>query len=157
MTTPDLTYTDAIKQVEDALRRLHQEAGAKAAFLIDRKGRQVAAAGEVEQFGTTSLASLTAGNVAATDGSARLIGEHELSVLFHEGQQDHVHISIGTKRAILVVAFDDRSSLGLVRLRIKRANSELERIIEEAPASTPEGKPFLAEITDDDIEALFGE
>jgi predicted regulator of Ras-like GTPase activity (Roadblock/LC7/MglB family) len=155
-------YEEEFRQLEDALRRLRQEANAKAVFLIDKNGQQIAAAGDVEQFDTTSLASLTAGNVAATDGLAKLIGEREFSVLFHEGQQDHIHISIVAKRAILVVIFDDRSSLGLVRLRVKRANAELEKVFEvmlqkgEKEAQGVHASPF-AEITDDDIDALFGE
>jgi predicted regulator of Ras-like GTPase activity (Roadblock/LC7/MglB family) len=123
-------YEEEFRSLQEALRRLRQEANAKAVFLIDKNGQQIAAAGEIEQFDTTSLASLTAGNVAATDGLAKLIGEREFSVLFHEGQQDHIHISIVAKRAILVVIFDDRSSLGLVRLRVKRASVELEKIFE---------------------------
>ena len=127
-------YEEEFKHLEEALRRLRQEANAKAVFLIDKNGQQIASAGEIEQFDTTSLASLTAGNVAATDGLAKLIGEREFSVLFHEGQQDHIHISIVAKRAILVVIFDDRSSLGLVRLRVKRASVDLERIFETMAA-----------------------
>jgi predicted regulator of Ras-like GTPase activity (Roadblock/LC7/MglB family) len=157
-------YEEEFRRLEEALRRLRQDANGKAVFLIDKNGQQIAAAGEVERFDTTSLASLTAGNVAATDGLAKLIGEREFSVLFHEGQQDHIHISIVAKRAILVVIFDDRSSLGLVRLRVKRANGELERIFEvmmqkgdrEAQGQMAHASPF-AEITDDDIDALFGE
>lgn len=155
-------YEEEFKQLEEALRRLRQEANAKAVFLIDKNGQQIASAGEIDQFDTTSLASLTAGNVAATDGLAKLIGEREFSVLFHEGQQDHIHISIVAKRAILVVIFDDRSSLGLVRLRVKRANVDLEKIFEvmaqkgEKGAGTAHSSPF-SEITDDDIDALFGE
>ncbi|MFL6290437.1 MAG: roadblock/LC7 domain-containing protein, partial [Thermoanaerobaculia bacterium] len=66
------------------------------------------------------------------------------------------------KRAILVVIFDDRSSLGLVRLRVKRASVDLEKIFEmmlqksERGAGTVHASPF-SEITDDDIDALFGE
>ena len=156
-------YEEEFKHLEEALRRLRQEANAKAVFLIDKNGQQIAAAGEIEQFDTTSLASLTAGNVAATDGLAKLIGEREFSVLFHEGQQDHIHISIVAKRAILVVIFDDRSSLGLVRLRVKRANADLEKIFEvmvqkgeRGGQGTVHASPF-SEITDDDIDALFGE
>ena len=156
-------YEEEFKHLEEALRRLRQEANAKAVFLIDKNGQQIASAGEVEQFDTTSLASLTAGNVAATDGLAKLIGEREFSVLFHEGQQDHIHISIVAKRAILVVIFDDRSSLGLVRLRVKRASVDLDTIFElmaqkgetGAQGASP-SSPF-SEITDDDIDALFGE
>lgn len=156
-------YEEEFRQLEEALRRLRQEANAKAVFLIDKNGQQIAAAGEIEQFDTTSLASLTAGNVAATDGLAKLIGEREFSVLFHEGQQDHIHISIVAKRAILVVIFDDRSSLGLVRLRVKRANGDLEKIFEammqkgERDSQSPSHASPFAEITDDDIDALFGE
>ncbi|HEV7667801.1 MAG TPA: roadblock/LC7 domain-containing protein [Thermoanaerobaculia bacterium] len=158
-----ILYEEEYASLEEALRRLRQEANAKAVFLIDKNGQQIAAAGEIEQFDATSLASLTAGNVAATDGLAKLIGEREFSVLFHEGQQDHIHISIVAKRAILVVIFDERSSLGLVRLRVKRASAELERIFETMlqkgeRGDSPGGpaSPF-SEITDEDIDALFSE
>jgi predicted regulator of Ras-like GTPase activity (Roadblock/LC7/MglB family) len=157
-----IVYEDEFRQLEDALRRLRQEANAKAVFLIDKNGQQIASTGEIEQFDTTSLASLTAGNVAATDGLAKLIGEREFSVLFHEGQQDHIHISIVGRRAILLVIFDDRSSLGLVRLRVKRASGDMERIFDtmakkgEAAEIGGEASPF-SEITEEDIDALFSE
>lgn len=154
-------HEEDFERLEEALVRLRQDANARAVFLIDKNGQQIASAGEVAQYDTTSLASLTAGNVAATDGLAKLIGEREFSVLFHEGQQDHIHISIVANRAILVVIFDERSSLGLVRLRVKRANSDFERIFDEmvkregaeAEAKT-QSSPF-SEITDEDIDALF--
>jgi predicted regulator of Ras-like GTPase activity (Roadblock/LC7/MglB family) len=157
-----VVYEEEYRHLEEALRRLRQEANAKAVFLIDKNGQQIANAGEIEQFDTTSLASLTAGNVAATDGLAKLIGEREFSVLFHEGQQDHIHISIVGRRVILVVIFDDRSSLGLVRLRVKRASADMEKILDtmakkgEAAELDGDASPF-AEITEEDIDALFSE
>lgn len=165
MTSADnfVLYQEEFDSLQEALRRLRHEANAKAVFLIDKNGQQLATAGEVEQFDTTSLASLTAGNVAATDGLAKLIGEREFSVLFHEGQHDHIHISIVAKRAILLVIFDERSSLGLVRLRVRRASLELEGIFSSmvekgdgAPGVVTAGSPF-SEITDEDIDALFSE
>jgi len=164
MSTPELVlYQEEFQRLDQALRKLRQDANARAIFLIDRTGQQIAATGEIEQFDTTSLASLTAGNVAATDGLAKLIGEREFSVLFHEGKRDHIHISIVAKRAILLVIFDERSSLGLVRLRVKRAGMEMEQVFEEmqrkgertADPATP-SSPF-AEITDEDIDSLFAE
>ena len=162
MSADFVLYEEEFRNLQEALKRLRQEANAKAVFLVDKNGQQIAAAGEIEQFDTTSLASLTAGNVAATDGLAKLIGEREFSVLFHEGQQDHIHISIVAKRAILVVIFDDRSSLGLVRLRVKRASVDLEKIFDTMVQKSEKGtgsvhaSPF-SEITDDDIDALFGD
>ena len=156
-------YEEEYRGLEEALRRLRRDSNAKAVFLIDKNGQQIAAAGDVENFDSTSLASLTAGNVAATDGLAKLIGEREFSVLFHEGQRDHIHISIVAKRAILLVIFDERSSLGLVRLRVKRASAEMDRIFEEMATRTERGfagggepSPF-SEITDEDIDSLFSE
>ena len=156
-------YQEEYEQLESVLRRLRGDSNARAIFLIDKNGQQIAAAGELDQFDTTSLASLTAGNVAATDGLAKLIGEREFSVLFHEGQQDHIHISIVGRRAILLVIFDDRSSLGLVRLRVKRASSEMEQVFEsmvnkatDSESLDQAASPF-DEITDEDIDALFSE
>jgi predicted regulator of Ras-like GTPase activity (Roadblock/LC7/MglB family) len=158
-------YEEEFRSLQDALRRLRQEANAKAVFLIDKNGQQIASAGEIEQFDTTSLASLTAGNVAATDGLARLIGEKEFSILFHEGEKDNIHISIVAQRVILVVIFDERSSLGLVRLRVRRATAELDKIFEEIAQKVEREKEALhvdlespfSEITDDDIDRLFSE
>ena len=164
MSADFVLYEEEFRLLQDALRRLRQESNAKAVFLIDKNGQQIASAGEVEQFDTTSLASLTAGNIAATGGLAKLIGEKEFSILFHEGEKDNLHISIIGGRVILVVIFDSRSSLGLVRLRVKKASDELNKIFEilMKKAQGPggglggPGSPF-AEITDDDIDNLFSE
>src|SRR5210317_2022527 len=154
-------YKEEFDRISALLQRLKVDASAKIVFLVDKNGQQIAGAGEIDQVDTTSLASLTAGNVAATDGLAKLIGEKEFSILFHEGRKDNIHISIVGQRLILVVIFDERSSLGLVRLRVKKVSDELGVIFDDLAAKTEEmektgnaDSPF-AEITDDDIDNLF--
>jgi len=164
MAAPEIVmYEEEFEQIKSIISKLRVDANAKVVFLVDKNGQQIAAHGEIENLDTTSLASLTAGNVAATDGLARLIGEKEFSILFHEGEKDNIHISIVAGRVILVVIFDERSSLGLVRLRVKKAANELtevfNRIIdkverEKAQAGAAVESPF-AEITDEDIDSLF--
>ena len=155
-------YEEEFERITQLLNRLRVDASAKIVFLVDKNGQQIAGAGEIELVDTTSLASLTAGNVAATDGLAKLIGEKEFSILFHEGRKDNIHISIVGQRLILVVIFDERSSLGLVRLRVRKASAEIERILAEMEAKAQQAgevemaSPF-AEITDEDIDALFSE
>jgi predicted regulator of Ras-like GTPase activity (Roadblock/LC7/MglB family) len=166
MTLPDLVlYDDEFRKIKDSLSRLASDANANVVFLVDKNGQQIAAVGDLTTLDTTSLASLTAGNVAATDGLARLIGEKEFSILFHEGERDNIHISIVAQRVILVVIFDERTSLGLIRLRVRRAMSELEKIFEDIARKAEKEKqavaadfdsPF-AEITDEDIDRLFSE
>jgi predicted regulator of Ras-like GTPase activity (Roadblock/LC7/MglB family) len=154
-------YEEEFQRISSVLARLWVDANAKIVFLVDKNGQQIAAKGDLEKVDATSLASLTAGNVAATDGLAKLIGEKEFSILFHEGERDNIHISIVGQRLILVVIFDERSSLGLVRLRVRKAAAELEDVLSQmASKASQEGQapasPF-AEITDDDIDALFSE
>jgi predicted regulator of Ras-like GTPase activity (Roadblock/LC7/MglB family) len=155
-------YEEEFEVIKQLLNSLRMDASAKIVFLVDKNGQQIADAGEVNLVDTTSLASLTAGNVAATDGLAKLIGEKEFSILFHEGRKDNIHISIVAQRLILVVIFDERSSLGLVRLRVRKASADIERVLNEMEAKSLEAgsvktvSPF-AEITDDDIDALFSE
>lgn len=150
-------YDEEFQRISAICDKLTREANAKVVFLVDKNGQLIAAAGATENIDTTSLASLTAGNIAATGGLAKLIGEKEFSILFHEGERDNLHLSIVAGRVILVVIFDTRSSLGLVRLRVKKASEELTRIfdalnrkVEQPGASSP-----FAEITDDDIDNLF--
>src|SRR5262245_12637765 len=121
-------HEEEFTRIRDVIARLRNECNAKVVFLVDKNGQQIAANGELNAIDTTALASLAAGNVAATDSLARLIGEKEFSVLFHEGERDNLHISIVGGRVILVVIFDERSSLGLVRLRVKKGSTELAAI-----------------------------
>src|SRR5574340_831418 len=122
MANPQMVmYDEEFKQINAVIEKLLREANAKVIFLVDKNGQLISGVGETERFDTTSLASLTAGNIAATGGMAKLIGGTEFSILFHEGQRDNIHISIIGQRVILVVIFDQRSSLGLVRLRVKKS------------------------------------
>ena len=166
MALPDLVlYDEEFRSIKESLNRLASDANANVVFLVDKNGQQIAAVGDLTTLDTTSLASLTAGNVAATDGLARLIGEKEFSILFHEGEKDNIHISIVAQRVILVVIFDERTSLGLVRLRVRRAMAELEKIFAEIAQKAEKEKLVrqadvdspVAEITDEDIDRLFSE
>jgi predicted regulator of Ras-like GTPase activity (Roadblock/LC7/MglB family) len=162
MLGPNLVmYEDEFDRINGVLARLWTDSNAKIVFLVDKNGQQIAAKGDLDKVDATSLASLTAGNVAATDGLARLIGEKEFSILFHEGERDNIHISIVGQRLILVVIFDERSSLGLVRLRVRKAAGDLEEVLNQMATKAAEqgrapASPF-AEITDEDIDALFTE
>ncbi|MBN2719824.1 MAG: roadblock/LC7 domain-containing protein [Proteobacteria bacterium] len=154
-------YEREFNQVTDVVKHLVTNANAKVVFLVDKNGQLITSSGQTDGIDTTSLASLTAGNIAATGGLAKLIGEKEFSILFHEGEKDNIHISIIGHRVILVVIFDERSSLGLVRLRVKKTGEELEKIFEVIDSKSGSDQSGLgvdspfAEITDDDIENLF--
>ena len=138
-----------------ALRKLLVDASAKVVFLVDKDGTLLASAGDAVGFDTTSLASLAAGNIAATGGLANLIGEKEFSILFHEGERDNMHLSVMAERLILVVVFDRRSSVGLVRLRVRQASARFTAIMAVALAANEDEPGGVEELTEADIESLF--
>ena len=152
-------YEEELNQILRICETLHKDSNAKAVLVIDKNGQAIAQAGEVEQLDVTSLSSLTAGNVAATGGIAQLLSEKEFAGQFHEGERTNVHISIVAQRLILVVLFDERSSLGLVRLRVRKAAVELTNVIDVlVKKSESSSQPSVfAEITDADIDNLFND
>src|SRR5690349_20703614 len=156
MVNPQMVmYEEEFTQIQTVVDRLVKEANAKVVFIVDKNGQLIAASGDVEEIDTTSLASLTAGNIAATGGIAKLLRENEFATQFHEGEKANIHIQLVGNRVILVVIFDSKSSLGLVRLRVRKATEELNSIFEELlnKAHKPgEDSPF-GEITDDDIDS----
>lgn len=150
-------YDEEYQQISSVCDWLCRESNARVVFVIDKNGQLIAASGDTERLDSTSLASLVAGEIAATGGLAKLMGEKEFSTLFHEGERDHLHISLVAGRVILVVIFDSRTSLGLVRLRVRKSADELTQIftaLQQRTESQPAESPF-AEITDEDIDNLF--
>jgi predicted regulator of Ras-like GTPase activity (Roadblock/LC7/MglB family) len=163
MPSDDLVvYEEEFERINSELQRLQKLANATLVLLVDKNGQLIAVTGETQNMDTTSLASLTAGNIAATGGMAKLLGEKEFNILFHEGEKDNIHISLVGHRVILVVIFDQRSSIGLVRLRVRKSAESLNRIFEDidrkAERERLEGRvaeSAFAEISDEDIDKLF--
>lgn len=152
-------YEEEFEQIQAVVDRLVREANATVVFIVDKNGQLIAASGDVGNVDTTSLASLTAGNIAATGGIAQLLREQEFTTQFHEGANANIHIQLVDKRVILVVIFGSGSSLGLVRLRVRRATEELQHVFDVLQKKPKDGladSPF-AEITDDDIDNLFND
>ncbi|MGM0596800.1 MAG: roadblock/LC7 domain-containing protein [Myxococcota bacterium] len=155
----EVLHEEQYREIQSAVERLYQDSNSMAVLLIDKNGQEIASAGEIEGLDTTSLSSLTAGNVAATGGIANLLAEKEFTGQYHEGEHTNVHISIIAQRIILVVLFDERTSLGLVRLRVRRAAKSIEDILGKMDNSQQQqNQPSVfEEITDEDIDNLFSD
>ena len=153
--TPILLHERQYHQIKDVLDRLRIDSASRVVFLVDKDGQEIAVQGEVGNLDTTSLASLAAGNVAATGGMAQLIGEKEFPILSHEGERESIHISV-IGRLLLIVVFDERSTLGLVKLRSRQVSHQLLAMIDEiTQIQSSEEDSIFAEITDEDIDSLF--
>jgi predicted regulator of Ras-like GTPase activity (Roadblock/LC7/MglB family) len=156
--TPIVIHETQFHRIKTVLARLCVESAARVVLLVDRDGQPIAHYGDIGDLDTTSFSSLAAGNVAATSTMARLLGEHNFPTVSHEGERESLYMCV-IGRSLLVVVFDDRSTLGLVKLRTKRASYEVATILEEIVAESEQHRinqdTFFAEITDDDIDSLF--
>ncbi len=146
------------------LEQLRQQANARFVTLVDKTGQQIAAQGDSDDADPTSLASLTAGNVAATEGLAQLVGEAGFTSLYHEGTNRNLYLSVVGEKVILLVVFDEMSSLGLVRLRAQQHAEAFSAIVleitgrgdERTQAAQAVTASAFADFSDEDIDALFG-
>ena len=144
--------------MKSVIGRLCVECAARVVFLVDRDGQTIAFHGDIGDMDTTSFSSLAAGNVAATSSMAKLIGEDTFPSVVHEGERESIFISV-IGRSLLVVVFDERSTLGLVKIRAKKASHEVAALLEEAAESSKafsvSQNSMFSDITDDDIDSLF--
>ena len=132
---------DDFQAITGSLQRFLYDSNSRCALLVDRAGQLVATVGEAPAFDATAFASLTAADFSANDQLARLIGERDFTTLFHQGERESMYLADVARRIILVVLFDNRTTLGLVRLKLRVVVDELTRVFEvvfaraEAPRS----------------------
>lgn len=144
--------------IAHVLQHFLQESGARCALIVDRSGQLVTLAGERPAFDATAFATLTAADFSANDQLARLIGETDFNTLFHQGERESMLLADIARRVILVALFDSRTTLGLVRLRMRTTVEELTRLLEaifaRGSSAAAGRRPPLAD-ADDEIDRLF--
>lgn len=149
---------DDFGAITQSLQRFLNDSNARCALLVDRTGQLVATVGEKPKFDPTTFATLTAADFSANDQLAKLIGENDFNSLFHQGEKESMYLADVARRVILVVLFDNRTTLGLVRLKMKEVVIELAKLFDamfSRGASGGSAKPGLLAGADDEIDKLF--
>ena len=149
---------DDFESISQTLQRFLYDSNARCALLVDRTGQLVATVGEQPNFDPTAFATLTAADFSANDQLARLIGESDFNTLFHQGEKESMYLADVARRVILVVLFDNRTTLGLVRLKMKQAVDELAKLFTVVFArerQSSAGRPNILAGADDEIDRLF--
>ena len=143
--------------ITKSLQAFLKESNARCALLVDRTGQLVATVGEQPKFDPTTFATLTAADFSANDQLAKLIGENDFNSLFHQGEKESMYLADIVRKVILVVLFDNRTTLGLVRLKMKEVVAELSTLFEAMFSRGASGakKPSVLAGADDEIDKLF--
>jgi predicted regulator of Ras-like GTPase activity (Roadblock/LC7/MglB family) len=150
------------RRIDQLLQTFLYESHARCALLIDRTGQLITISGQRPDFDSTAFASLAAADFSANDQLASMIGEPEFSSLFHQGEKESMYLADVAKRVILVVLFDERATLGMIRIKVRVVVRQLsdffsalfERSATEARAIRLE-HGWAAE-AEDEIDRLFG-
>ena len=149
---------DDFGAITQSLEIFLQDSNARCALLVDRTGQLVATVGEQPKFDPTAFATLTAADFSANDQLARLVGETDFSSLFHQGEKESMYLADIARRVILVVLFDNRTTLGLVRLKMKHTVDELTKlfqaVFQRGASGASAGQGILAG-AEDEIDKLF--
>ena len=151
-------FKEDVERIQKILSNLLTESAATYALLINKDGNLIAHVGFRSAVDATSLAALAAGSFASTRAIAALIGETEFSVMFHQGAKENIHISLIDEDGIMVLIFDDRTNLGLVKMVAAQGKSKLVEILagvrgnEFSGLDEGGGGPGVS----DRIDSLFG-
>lgn len=132
-------YERDIDRLNGELDAFLELSKARCALLIDRDGHQVTRRGEAVGNSAESISALIAGSFAATKEMARLLGENEFTVMFHQGKRDSIQLQLVGERTLLAVLFDERTNLGLVRFYATEAAQRLSEVFDSISQEEREG------------------
>ena len=157
-------YEEDYWAITSVLKELLKNSNSQSVLLIDKTGQMIGSVGLEPDFDLMSFASLCAADFEANSQLARLIGETDFSTLYHQGADESMYLARIASNIILVVLFNKRTTLGLVRLRVKKAveglDTILSRLFDKLEYENEDLKEFDKEFTQEltkEIDALFSD
>lgn len=151
-----------VRRLNALLTSFLAETRALFAVLCDRSGRMLTGMGELQGVDQTTFASLVAGDFAASDQLAAQLGEAEFATLYHHGPQRSMFLADVGGSVILAVLFDQRTTLGMVRIRTKSLVPDCAAIFEQIRRRGPLGSLVQFEAgwaaeAESEIDRLFSD
>ncbi|MBI2933803.1 MAG: roadblock/LC7 domain-containing protein [Planctomycetes bacterium] len=98
-------------------------------LLAQKDGQFITKQGASGNVDLETVAALAAGAYMVSWQMARALGKDDFNVVYHEGDKDKVQLSQVDDRTVLAVVFDDRATLGMVRLYAKNLTRQLQPIL----------------------------
>jgi predicted regulator of Ras-like GTPase activity (Roadblock/LC7/MglB family) len=132
--SPSFTLSiDQAEAIDACLERMAYESEASCIILADVTGQLISERGKTVGVNTQVLSALAAGELSATQEMARMVGEQaRFNLLLHEGENRSVYLSPVGQKMLLIIVFDQRTPIGLVRIILKNAVDELGPILERS-------------------------
>lgn len=124
-----------MEEIRKIIVEMLRASGAKCGLLIDASGHLLVRKGFTLLREIENLCVLISASRATTRAIAQILGQEEISVIFHQGAGEHIHSTDVGDQAIMTLVFDDRADLA----RLQRVAREGARRI--APLLAAEADP----------------
>jgi predicted regulator of Ras-like GTPase activity (Roadblock/LC7/MglB family) len=124
-------YENDIERLDAEIDTFLELSKARCVLLVDRDGHLVTRRGESVKSHEETISALIAGSFAATREMARLLGENEFAILFHQGTRDSIQLQLIGERTLMAALFDGRTNLGMVRFYAQETGERIEKILDE--------------------------
>lgn len=132
-------YETEINEINEILDEFIDRTQAKSVLIIDKEGHLVTRKGFTQTIDTTAISALVAGSFASTRAVAKMLGEEEFSVIFHQGKKESIHVSLIGDRCMGVIIFDDRTTIGMIRIFAQELADKLSHVLKKAEAKSDAG------------------
>ncbi|HET9017119.1 MAG TPA: roadblock/LC7 domain-containing protein [Thermomicrobiaceae bacterium] len=160
---PDLTTLvvgpEETAQIAACLQRLLSDTGASYGMVLDRAGQILSWESDSERPEMIHLGALLAATYASTQEMARILKEDGFQTLLQEGLREKIFTETVQDQWLLVVIFDHRVHLGLVKVLAKRASAVLGNILDvtrqQNGTTRAQRTGRLRRATTDTIDLLF--
>ncbi|MFP3982933.1 MAG: roadblock/LC7 domain-containing protein [Desulfurivibrionaceae bacterium] len=120
-----------MQEIDQVLKQELLSIGIDCAILVDMAGNIISQhdSGQRE-WDVTAFAALAAGNFAAVDAMAEIVGEHKFCLHFHRGETESIHFSKVDEDLLLITVFGNETSLGFIRLKTDEVIERIRKIWE---------------------------
>jgi predicted regulator of Ras-like GTPase activity (Roadblock/LC7/MglB family) len=151
------------RKIEEQLNQLVQRVPAQFVLLVDVTGQIVGAKGSHDGINLVMLGSLVAGDLAASQEIARLMGEYQdYQIVLREGKKSHTFIADAGPYLALMVKVDEEIPLGWARMLIQQAGTNLAKIFQDVPSSSsnspdPDEPPPMLDMLETELDDSFSD
>ncbi len=130
---------------------------AKDIILLNKSGELIAKSGDITSDAAVMVSALAAGVFSATNELARILGEKEFTITFHQGKETNIHISLITQNVLLSVIFDNRAPIGAIRFWAKKIGNSVKEIVKKAEkrGAQQERPKNIGKDIENEIDNLF--
>lgn len=156
-------YAADIDRINATLLAFVKKANARCCLLIDQEGHMVAKQGFLANLDSTALSALVAGSFASTREVAKLLGEPEFRVLFHQGAEHSIHVTLVGERTLQVAVFTAAVKPGMIQVLTRELSTQVAALLEEAAQRQQEQPPAEQQLDGsfsqqmkDQLDSLFG-